>query len=162
MTGGPTPSESVPQPAHRRSAPAQPPDTHPPDTQPPDTQPPERRSPRSVYGVGDEPDPRFSMANERTTLAWMRTALSIVAGGIGLTSLTRLAGLSRVLDVVAIVMCVTGVGVAVAGVAGWRNRERALRCRLPLPAPRALPWLAAAVAVVGLALAAYVTAFMRW
>ena len=31
------------------------------------------RRPLSVYGHGEEPDPRFSLANERTALAWMRT-----------------------------------------------------------------------------------------
>ena len=35
------------------------------------------RRPRSVYGGGEEPDPRFSLANERTALAWMRTALAL-------------------------------------------------------------------------------------
>jgi putative membrane protein len=35
----------------------------------------DQRTPQSVYGQGDEPDPRFSLANERTALAWMRSAL---------------------------------------------------------------------------------------
>jgi len=42
---------------------------------------------RWVAGPGDEgeePDPRFTLANERTFLAWVRTALALVAGGIGL------------------------------------------------------------------------------
>ena len=33
----------------------------------------DQRKPASVYGQGDEPDPRFSLANERTALAWQRT-----------------------------------------------------------------------------------------
>ena len=33
---------------------------------------------------GEEPDPRFTLANERTFLAWIRTALALVASGIGL------------------------------------------------------------------------------
>ena len=40
-----------------------------------------QRRPRSVYGVGTEPDVRFSLANERTALAWLRTGLALVAGG---------------------------------------------------------------------------------
>ncbi len=40
------------------------------------------RRPRGVYGVGEEPDPRFSLANERTSLAWMRTGLGLVGGGV--------------------------------------------------------------------------------
>ena len=43
------------------------------------------RKPESVYGVVDEPDPRFSLANERTALSWMRTALALVAGGIAMS-----------------------------------------------------------------------------
>lgn len=37
-----------------------------------------------LLAEGDDPDPRFSMANERTFLAWIRTALALIAGGIGL------------------------------------------------------------------------------
>ncbi|HYJ74799.1 MAG TPA: DUF202 domain-containing protein [Kineosporiaceae bacterium] len=114
------------------------------------------RRPRSVYGRGSEPDPRFSMANERTALAWVRTALALVAGGIGLTSVARLAGLSRVLDVVAVVLCAGGAGLAVVAVAGWRRREVAMRLDEPLPAPAALTWLGVAVAVAALVLAGYV------
>ena len=45
------------------------------------------RFPRSVYGVGDEPDPRFSLANERTFLAWIRTGLALSAAGVALEAL---------------------------------------------------------------------------
>ncbi len=41
----------------------------------------DRRWPRSVYGVGTEPDPRFTFANERTFLAWIRTALAMMGFG---------------------------------------------------------------------------------
>ena len=116
----------------------------------------EPRRPQSVYGQGSEPDPRFSMANERTALAWVRTALALVAGGIGLTSLAQLAGLSRFLDVVAIGMCFLGAGLAVSALAGWRRKELALRTGRPLPAPVALPWLAAAIVLVAGTLAVYV------
>lgn len=116
------------------------------------------RRPRAVFDVGDEPDPRFSMANERTALAWVRTALAVVAGGVGLTSIARLADLPRALDVVAALMCVGGGWLAVSSVLGWRRREVALRTGRPLPAPVALPWVAAAVVVGGLALAVLVVA----
>ena len=55
-----------------------------------------QRRPDSVYGIGEEPDPRFSMANERTSLAWMRTALALVAGGVALISLATLAAMPQV------------------------------------------------------------------
>jgi putative membrane protein len=47
----------------------------------------DQRKPESVYGQGDEPDPRFSQASERTALAWMRTALALVAAGIAIISI---------------------------------------------------------------------------
>ena len=117
---------------------------------------PDARRPRSLYARGGEPDPRFSMANERTALAWVRTALALVAGGVGLTSVARLAGLSRFLDVVAVVLCVAGAGLAVVAVVGWRRRELAMRLDEPLPAPIALTWLGAAVAVAALGLGAWI------
>lgn len=42
------------------------------------------RFPQSVYGQGEEPDARFSLANERTFLAWIRTSLALIAGGVAL------------------------------------------------------------------------------
>lgn len=40
------------------------------------------RFPRKVFGEGDEPDARFTLANERTFLAWVRTALALLAGAV--------------------------------------------------------------------------------
>lgn len=111
------------------------------------------RRPRSVYGQGAEPDPRFSMANERTALAWMRTALALVAGGVGLTTVARLADLSRWVDLVAASLCLFGGWLSVSAVLGWRRKEIALRTARALPAPVALPWLAAAVVAASLVLA---------
>lgn len=37
--------------------------------------------------VGHDPDYRFSLANERTFLAWLRTALALLGGGVALASL---------------------------------------------------------------------------
>lgn len=96
------------------------------------------------------------MANERTALAWVRTALALVAAGIGLTTVARLAALPRLVDLFAVLMCLLGAVVAVSAVLGWRRKEIALRLGWPLPAPVALPWLAAGVVVVGGALAAAV------
>lgn|GEM_PF-3938267 len=40
------------------------------------------RRPEWVCGVGSDPDPRFSLANERTLLAWIRTSLALSAAGL--------------------------------------------------------------------------------
>ena len=46
-----------------------------------------QRFPQSVYRDGSEPDPRFSLANERTFLAWIRTSLALFAAGVALEAL---------------------------------------------------------------------------
>lgn len=93
---------------------------------------PDRRFPRSVYGVGSEPDPRFSLANERTFLSWIRTALALIAGGIALEAVAlpiqpgfRLAA--------AAVLIVAGILAALQAWFGWSKIERAMRMSLPLP-----------------------------
>ena len=115
----------------------------------------DRRRPRSVYGVGSDPDVRFSLANERTALAWVRTGLSLVAGGVALTTLAVLADLPALLDVIALIACLAGGALAVSALFGWRRAERALRLDLPLPAPSALPWLVGGVGLLALVLAGY-------
>src|SRR6478609_7961011 len=47
----------------------------------------DRRFPRSVFEHGEDPDPRFSLANERTFLAWIRTGLAFVAAGLAVEAL---------------------------------------------------------------------------
>lgn len=110
----------------------------------------ESRKPAAVYGVGDEPDPRFSLANERTTLAWLRTSMAIVAGGIALISLASLADLPRWTPLIGAAACIGGAAVATSAVIGWQRVERALRLKRPLPAPRALLPLAIGIGLVGL------------
>ncbi len=118
----------------------------------------DERRPRSVYGVGSDPDVRFSLANERTALAWLRTGLGLVAGGIALTSFASFADLSVLLDVVAAVACVGGGCLAVYALVAWRRNERAMRLGHPLPPPSALP-----VIVVGVVtFAAVVGAYAIW
>ena len=115
----------------------------------------DERRPRSVYGTGSDPDARFSLANERTALAWVRTGLSLVAGGVALTTLASLADLPWLIDVIALIACVAGGALAVSALFSWRRVERALRENRPMPAPAALPWLVVGVAVLALVLGVY-------
>jgi putative membrane protein len=116
---------------------------------------PDRRRPRSVYGTGAEPDPRFSMANERTALAWVRTGLAFIAGGIALTSVAAVTGLPRFLQVIAVLSCLVGAGTALNALVSWQGAERAMRLGRPLPAPTALRWLVVAVVVAAAVIAGY-------
>lgn len=107
-----------------------------------------RRFPRSVYGVGEEPDPRFSLANERTFLAAVRTGLALLAAGVALEALVL--PLQPDLRLIAsLVLVVLGTLVPLQAWRGWARDERAMRRREPLPAPTlALP-LAVGAAVAG-------------
>lgn len=150
-----------PRPPARSGAPGEPVSTGEPvaaDEPVPATEPvpvEDQRRPRAVYGVGDEPDARFSLANERTALAWVRTGLGLVAGGVALTSLATFAELTVLLDVIAAVACLAGAAVAGYGWRTWRRNEIALRTGAPLPAPTALPVLAGGVVLMALVLAGY-------
>jgi putative membrane protein len=108
-----------------------------------------RRWPRRVYDTGEEPDPRFTFANERTFLAWIRTALALVAAGIALEALEvpTQSGLRLVLVLVLAVL--GGISSLVAFVR-WAGAERALRESRPLPAPSLAPVLALGLGVAAL------------
>jgi len=96
---------------------------------------PDTRRPRAVYAVGDDPDPRFSLANERTLLAWLRTSLAFVAAGIGAVALSELAGEQLLVRTVSVAASVVGAVSAVTAYVRWGRVERALRLRRPLPSP---------------------------
>jgi inner membrane protein YidH len=116
------------------------------------------RRPRSVYRLGEEPDPRFTLANERTLLAWLRTALALVATGVALIMLSdHFEVLSVALTMTAaIASALTGGVTAIVAFLHWQSVERALRLRRPLPSPSAMPIVIAAV--LGLAAIALVAA----
>lgn len=86
-----------------------------------------------VYGHGTEPDPRFSLANERTFLAWARTSLTFLAAAVALEALE--VPVDAVLRIVASsLFAALGVICAVQAWLGWVRTERALRENQPLPA----------------------------
>lgn len=90
------------------------------------------RRPRSVYSYGDEPDPRFSLANERTFLAWVRTSLALIAGAVAFAALVPdLPLAARAASSSA--LCVGAVVCSLAGSIRWRRTELALRTGQPLP-----------------------------
>jgi putative membrane protein len=109
-------------------------------------------SPQRVRAEGSTPDYRFSLANERTFLAWVRTALALVAGGIAadqfLTELNR-----GVRTTIAVVLLIGGALCAIRAVNHWVRCERAMRREEDLPGSR-FPALLA----VGAALAALLVA----
>jgi putative membrane protein len=81
-----------------------------------------------------EPDSRFTLANERTFLAWSRTALALVAAGLGIVQLLPpFPGVPLGRHVVGIPLIVLGAVIAVAAYADMMRNQRALRRQQPLP-----------------------------
>ena len=92
-----------------------------------------RRWPGWVYAAGEEPDYRFSFANERTFLAWVRTSLALMAAGVALDAVT-LSISERAQHALAFVLVVLGVLSAAVAWFRWARAERAMRRKEPLPA----------------------------
>ncbi|GAA2980862.1 putative membrane protein [Microbacterium terrae] len=107
------------------------------------------RFPKSVFGVGEEPDPRFTLANERTFLAWNRTALALIAGGVALEAfgLDLHEGLRLAAS---ILLVVAGLVIPIVAWLEWKQTERALRTGNALPGARSSIVLAVVVSAVGL------------
>lgn len=98
------------------------------------TQRPDRRFPRAVFRHGSEPDVRFSLANERTFLAWTRTALALIAGGVALEALA-LDMFAPLRLAASLVLIVTGIVLPIVAWIEWSLVERAMRLGRPLPHP---------------------------
>ena len=125
----------------------------------PATPDPDQRWPRHVYAVGTEPDPRFTFANERTFLAWIRTALGFLAAGVAIAAVARLSGpVGLEIRVASAVLIVCGLACGVLAFRRWMVNERAMRLGEPLPSS---PMLLVVTAVVaGVALLAVVLAML--
>jgi putative membrane protein len=84
---------------------------------------------------GEEPDPRWSLANERTLLAYSRTALGLVVAGLAIAGSHSVADLPIWVAVLGFPAIALGAAVAIGGRHRFLESQRALRLREPLPAP---------------------------
>jgi putative membrane protein len=101
-----------------------------------------------LRGVGSDPDYRFSLANERTFLAWIRTALALGVGGLGAATLledVRGAGL------IGIGILVLSLLVASTAYRRWVLYEKSMRLAQPLPRSRMPMFLSIGVSLVAVA-----------
>lgn len=100
------------------------------------------------WQAGKTPDYRFTLANERTFLAWIRTALAFMAGAVGIeqfTSQMSPPGLK-----IALVLLLLSVGALMGFVAWrrWRKNEYAMRMEQDLPYTRTVFFLGGFVVVL--------------
>lgn len=95
-----------------------------------------------------QPDVRFSLANERTFLAWVRTAIGLVAAGV---ALFQLLDKSTTASVLAFVLLATGAVASLVGYAHFRQADRAIRDDSALPARSAMMAVITAAVLVAVA-----------
>ncbi len=97
---------------------------------------------------GKDPDYRFTLANERTFLSWIRTSLALVAGGLGAVVVLRDI---RGVEILGIMVLALAFVTASTAFRRWSLNERAMRLDEPLPASNLPQITAIGVALIGVA-----------
>ena len=92
----------------------------------------------NISRLGEAPDYRFSLANERTFLAWIRTALGFLAAGVGLDQLAPDFATPLIREVLALLLCLIAGVLAIYGYLRWLRNEKAMRLTQDLPYTRGL------------------------
>lgn len=112
-------------------------------------------APQRVRDEGETPDYRFSLANERTFLAWIRTSLALIGGGFAVDQfLPDLRWGVRV--GMALALLAVGAACALRAVNHWVRCERAMRRGEDLPLSRFPVLLGLGVGLVAVAMMAVV------
>jgi putative membrane protein len=100
--------------------------------------------------MSSEPDYRFTLANERTFLAWQRTALGLLAAAVAVVQfLPELAvpGLRHALGAAIGALAMLTAG---AGLHRWLQVDRAMRDDRPLPRPATPLYLTVGLVALGM------------
>ncbi len=103
--------------------------------------------------VGEEPDPRWTLANERTFLAYERTALGLLVAGLAVSGSQVLADAPLWFAAQGIPLIMLAAAVGVEGRRRFVTTQAAMRTGTPLDPPGVvgfLPWSIAAVAIIGI------------
>lgn len=114
--------------------------------------------PTDAQRVGTAPDYRFSLANERTFLAWIRTGLALIGGGLAVAAFVPPLRWLYVREGVAASLILLGTAVTLRAVNHWARAERAMRLGQPLPISRFPAALALVIATGSIVLLAVVLA----
>lgn len=99
-----------------------------------------------------QPDYRFVLANERTFLAYLRTALALNGAALAIDQLLEASRTVRLL--LGLLCAALGLLVSVASYRRWQVYDRAIRAGTAMPLPRFFPVLAAGL--LGLSVAAMI------
>jgi putative membrane protein len=119
---------------------------------------PRRAKRPSLHEVGTDPDVRFSYANERTFLAWNRTALALIAAGLAVTTLLPQLDVEFGRRIIGVPLIALGAVLAWASYRRWEDNERAMRLGEALP-PSNLPRVLAVGVTIAALLAAVIALF---
>jgi putative membrane protein len=87
-----------------------------------------------------EPDYRFTLANERTFLAWIRTALALIAGGVAVVQLVPAFGIPGARHGLGLLLTTGGGALAVLSIRRWQQVQAAMRKGADLP-PSRMPFI---------------------
>ena len=101
-------------------------------------------------------DYRFFLANERTFLAWVRTALGLIAGGVALDQFVRVERGDGLVVVAAGTIIVAGALVALIGTVRWARTDAAMRAGRPVGRTPALNDVGVLITLMALAVAGIV------
>ncbi len=104
------------------------------------------------WNDGKTPDYRFTLANERTFLAWIRTALAFMAGAVGIDQFTPDLGVPWMRHAVTTALLVAAFCLGLCAYRRWAATERAMRQEKDIPYTGLLPLIALFVSLVGMAL----------
>ncbi len=97
-----------------------------------------------------EPDYRFTLANERTFLAWQRTSLGLMAAAVAVVQFMPELAIPGLRHVLGIAVGAMAVLTAMAGLRRWSQVDRAIRNDEPLPQASAPTFLTTGLAMIGL------------
>lgn len=94
-----------------------------------------------LLGGGNEPDPRFTLANERTFLAWIRTALAVIATAVAADTLIVSVWPTPLRKAIVVLLLLGGTALSAGAGFRWLGVERALRHERPVPLSSLAPIL---------------------
>ena len=106
--------------------------------------------PDRLLPPGSDPDPRFSLANERTFLAWIRTALGLIALGVGVATFVSTQMAKGITILLAAGLVLLGGAIAAASWFRWLRVERSMRSGQGIPPSRLAPVLAFGIAILAI------------